>query len=128
MRAERLPIGADDRDLLNGRCVERSLPHHFDLAGLARTDPLCRQFVERTDGLVQACLGERNGAARRAVSLAEARLHQTIGALNELAAKGVGSCEPSQVEMMRQAAFDTSTIKEIAIIGPDGQTLCTHLG
>src|SRR5664279_815851 len=67
-------------------------------------------------------------AAQRAVSLAEARLNQTIGALNELAAKGVGSCEPSYVELMRQAAFNTSTIKEIAIIGSEGQTLCTHLG
>ena len=81
------------------------------------------------DRLISTQSGEQvAGAVRRAVSLAEARLNQTIGALNELAAKGVGSCEPSQVEMMRQAAFDTSTIKEIAIIGPDGQTLCTHLG
>ena len=29
---------------------------------------------------------------------------------------------------MRQAAFDTMPIKEIAVVGPDGQTLCTHLG
>ena len=67
-------------------------------------------------------------AARRAVSLAEARLNQTIGALNELAAKGVGSCESSHVELMQQAAFNTATVKEIAIIGPEGQTLCTHVG
>src|SRR5450631_2898552 len=31
-------------------------------------------------------------AARRAVSLAESRLNQTIGALDELAAQGVNSC------------------------------------
>jgi sensor c-di-GMP phosphodiesterase-like protein len=81
------------------------------------------------DRLIETQGGEQvAGAARRAVSLAEARLNQTIGALNELTAKGVGSCEPSQIEMMRQAAFNTSTIKEIAIIGPEGQTLCTHLG
>jgi sensor c-di-GMP phosphodiesterase-like protein len=67
-------------------------------------------------------------AARRAVSLAESRLNQTIGALDELAAQGVNSCRPSHVETMRQAAFNTSTIKEVAIVGPDGQTLCTHLG
>jgi sensor c-di-GMP phosphodiesterase-like protein len=81
------------------------------------------------DRLIDTQGGEQVAhAARRAISLAETRLNQTIGALNELAAKGVGSCEPSQVELMRQAAFNTSTIKEIAIIGPEGQTLCTHLG
>jgi sensor c-di-GMP phosphodiesterase-like protein len=67
-------------------------------------------------------------AAKRAVSLAEARLNQTITALDELAAKSVNSCTPGHVETLRQAAFNTSTIKEIAIIGPDGQTLCTQLG
>ena len=29
---------------------------------------------------------------------------------------------------MRQADFDTMPIKEVAIVGPDGQTLCTDLG
>jgi sensor c-di-GMP phosphodiesterase-like protein len=81
------------------------------------------------DRLIDTQGGEQVAhAARRAVSLAEARLNQTIGALNELAAKGVGSCEPGHVELMRRAVFNTSTIKEIAIIGPEGQTLCTHLG
>ena len=59
-------------------------------------------------------------AARRAVALAELRLNQTIRALDELVAQGVSSCQPSHVEAMRQAAFNTSTIKELAIIVPDG--------
>jgi sensor c-di-GMP phosphodiesterase-like protein len=81
------------------------------------------------DRLVETQGGEQvTTGARRAVALAETRLNQTITALDELAAKGVNSCGPSHVETMRQAAFNTSTIKEIAIIGPDGQTLCTHLG
>ena len=29
---------------------------------------------------------------------------------------------------MRRAAFDTTPVKEIAVVAPDGQTLCTHLG
>ena len=29
---------------------------------------------------------------------------------------------------MRQTAFDTYPVKEIAVVAPDGQTLCTHLG
>ena len=67
-------------------------------------------------------------AARRAVSLAEARLNQTIGAIGELAGKGVNSCQAGHIEIMRQAAFKTPTIKDVAIVGPDGQTLCTQLG
>ena len=67
-------------------------------------------------------------AGRRAVSLAEQRLSQTMAALDDLATRGVTSCAPAHVEAMRQAAFDTSTIKEVAILGPEGQTLCTQLG
>ena len=67
-------------------------------------------------------------AAQRAASLADARLNQTIKALDELAAQGVNSCRPGHLDAMRQAAFNTSTIKEVAIVGPDGQTMCTHLG
>jgi sensor c-di-GMP phosphodiesterase-like protein len=66
--------------------------------------------------------------ARRAISLADARLSQTIGALNELAAQGVNSCRPDHLDAMRQAAFNNSPIKAIAILGPDGQTMCNHLG
>ena len=79
-------------------------------------------------------LGEGQGwaevttAGRRAVSLAEQRLSQTMAALDDLATRGVTSCAPAHVEAMRQAAFDTSTIKEVAILGPEGQTLCTQLG
>jgi sensor c-di-GMP phosphodiesterase-like protein len=51
-----------------------------------------------------------------------------IATLDGLAARGVDSCQPNDVEAMRQAAFDTTPIKEIAVVGPDGQTLCTDLG
>ncbi len=68
------------------------------------------------------------GAARRAVSLADARLNQAIGALEALARQGADTCRPDVIDAMREAAFNTFTVKEIAIVGPDGQTLCTHLG
>ncbi len=67
-------------------------------------------------------------SAKRAMTLAESRVTHVIGALDELAAQGVNSCRPSHVDAMRQAAFITNPIKEIAVVGPDGQTLCTHLG
>jgi sensor c-di-GMP phosphodiesterase-like protein len=67
-------------------------------------------------------------AAKRAVALAEARVKDAVGALDGLAARGVNACEPAQVEAMRYAAFSTIPVKEIAIVGPDAETLCTDLG
>jgi sensor c-di-GMP phosphodiesterase-like protein len=66
--------------------------------------------------------------ARRALSLAEARIKDTVGTLDALAARGVNSCEPGHIEAMRYAAFSAIPVKEIAVAGPDGETLCTHLG
>ena len=71
---------------------------------------------------------EVDTSAKRAIALAEFRVTQVISTLDGLAARGVDSCRPGDVEAMRQASFDTAPIKEIAIVGPDGQTLCTDLG
>jgi sensor c-di-GMP phosphodiesterase-like protein len=67
-------------------------------------------------------------SAKRAVTLAEFRVSQVIAALDGLAARGVDSCQESDVAAMRRAAFDTTPVKEIGVIGPGGQTLCTDLG
>lgn len=71
---------------------------------------------------------ELSASAKRAIGLAERRAVQVVDALDRLAANGVDSCEPHHIQMMRQAAFTTMPIKEVAIVSPDGQTLCTHLG
>jgi len=67
-------------------------------------------------------------SAKRAIALAEARVKEAVGALDNLAARGVDSCEPAQVEAMRIAAFNTIPVKEVAVVGPDAETLCTDLG
>jgi sensor c-di-GMP phosphodiesterase-like protein len=67
-------------------------------------------------------------AARRAVALANSRLKMVIEALDGLAVQAVNSCQPGHIAAMRQAAFSAMPIKEVAIVGPEGQTLCTHLG
>lgn len=67
-------------------------------------------------------------AARRAVALAEARVKDTLSALDDLAARNIDSCDPAHIEAMRYAAFNTIPVKEIAVVGPDAETLCTHLG
>src|ERR1700688_5115840 len=71
---------------------------------------------------------EVDTSAKRAIALAESRITHVVDALDDLAARGVDSCEPNHLEAMRQAAFETSPVKEVAVVGPDGQTLCTHLG
>jgi sensor c-di-GMP phosphodiesterase-like protein len=70
---------------------------------------------------------EVEASARRAMGLAETRVAQVVDALDQLAALGVNSCTPEHVMAMRRAAFETVPIQEIAVVAPDGQTLCTHL-
>jgi sensor c-di-GMP phosphodiesterase-like protein len=71
---------------------------------------------------------EVSTAARRAIALAEARVRDALGTLDALATAGVNSCDQQDMEAMRRAAFSTIPVKEIAVIGPDGKTLCNHLG
>ncbi len=67
-------------------------------------------------------------AGKRAIALAEARVRDAVGTLDTLAVAGVSSCDQQDMEAMRRAAFSTIPVKEIAVIGPDGKTLCNHLG
>jgi sensor c-di-GMP phosphodiesterase-like protein len=70
---------------------------------------------------------EAHTSARRAVALAEARVLQVIESLDGLAARGVASCTPDNVQAMREAAFGAAPLKEIAVVTSSGNTLCTHL-
>ncbi len=69
---------------------------------------------------------ETEAGARRMVALAESRVSEVTGALDDLAAQGVIACEPGHTKAMQWTAFITAAIKEVAIVAPDGQTLCTH--
>jgi len=71
---------------------------------------------------------EVDTSAKRSIALAETRVKQVLGALDSLAARGVDSCQRANVEAMRLAAFHTIPVKEIAVLGPDGQTLCSDHG
>ena len=70
---------------------------------------------------------ETDSAARRIISLSESRVGEVLRALDQLAAAGVTACNPANAEAMQRAAFVTPPIKELAIVRPEGQTLCTHL-
>ncbi len=71
---------------------------------------------------------EIDTSAKRAVSLAEARVVDTIDALDALAAQGVNGCGPEQIAAMRRTTFRTAPVKEIGVVDRDGQTLCTDVG
>ena len=67
-------------------------------------------------------------SAQRAIALAESRVTRVVHTLDALAARGVDACRPSDIEAMQHAEFKTTPVKEIEVIGPDGRTLCSHLG
>jgi sensor c-di-GMP phosphodiesterase-like protein len=57
---------------------------------------------------------------------------QTIGGvvadLNRLAARDLDSCSTSDIETLRQAVFASGPVKELAVVAPSGETMCTDLG
>jgi len=71
---------------------------------------------------------EVDTSARRVIALAEARVRDAIGALDDLATRGIASCGPAELEAMRYANFHTIPVKEIAVVTGDAETLCTDPG
>jgi sensor c-di-GMP phosphodiesterase-like protein len=71
---------------------------------------------------------EVDTSAKRAISLADSRVHDAVNALDELAAQGVDGCTPANLDKMKVAVFRAAPVKEIEILGPDGQRMCSHLG
>ena len=67
-------------------------------------------------------------AAESALLTAETVLGQTVGVLRDLSARGVDTCRPPQIEAMRQATLQTGPIKELMLIGLNGQIMCTDTG
>jgi sensor c-di-GMP phosphodiesterase-like protein len=67
-------------------------------------------------------------SAKRTIGLAETRIAQVVGALDELAALGVSTCTPENLNLMRHMVFETTPVKGVAIVGPGGEILCTHAG
>ncbi len=66
--------------------------------------------------------------ARRSVAIAEKRIDSVIAKLRDLSARGVNSCSEGDIAALRRATFATNAIKELAVLGPDGEMLCNDLG
>jgi sensor c-di-GMP phosphodiesterase-like protein len=72
--------------------------------------------------------GEVQMSARRTISLAESRITRAAATLNELADRGIDDCDAASIDAFRRASFAAIPIKELSVIGADGQTLCTDIG
>jgi len=66
--------------------------------------------------------------ARRAIGIVETRVSRAMATIDSLVERGVMTCKPADLEALRLAAFTTSSVKEISIIGLDGLTSCTDHG
>ena len=67
-------------------------------------------------------------AAAWALSSAETQLGQTVAALYDISRRGVDSCKPAHIEAMHQATVRTGAIKQVMLIAPNGQIMCTDSG
>ena len=66
--------------------------------------------------------------ANLSIGAADLMIEEAASTLDDLTNKGVDSCKPLHVEALRQAVFASTGIKELAVIGPNGNVLCTDLG
>lgn len=63
--------------------------------------------------------------ARRTIALAERRVAQVLAGLADLNRRGVDSCRAAHLDIMKKTVFATPPVKEISIVGSNGQTLCS---
>jgi sensor c-di-GMP phosphodiesterase-like protein len=66
--------------------------------------------------------------AQRQLALADDRLSRMLEILDDLQERGIGTCRASHMQILRQIALSVPVLKEISLVGADGQTDCTTLG
>ena len=69
---------------------------------------------------------EISTAARRALSLAEARVGTALGVANQIAGKNPGACTPGLMQALRRSAWDAAPVKQVGVLSPDGRVLCSE--
>lgn len=71
---------------------------------------------------------EATVTATWALGYAESRIGQAVAAVKDLSTKGVDICKPAQIEAMRRTVLMTGPVKELMLIGQNGQIACTDSG
>jgi sensor c-di-GMP phosphodiesterase-like protein len=67
-------------------------------------------------------------AANWSTGFIDLTIDGVVASLNAFANRGIDSCTPANVETLRQSVFASGAIKELALVSPSGQTLCTDVG
>jgi EAL domain-containing protein (putative c-di-GMP-specific phosphodiesterase class I) len=71
---------------------------------------------------------EASVAAKSSIALLNLTLRATVEKLYDLASRGIDSCSAANVDTLRQELFTTGAVKELALVDPNGETLCTDTG
>ena len=80
------------------------------------------------DGLlVRQSASDVETFARRSTHLADIRLGAALDVLEGLAQRGVHGCRPDQVEALKTANLSVAWVKQMSVLGPAGQPLCSDL-
>jgi len=67
-------------------------------------------------------------AANWSIGFIDLTIDQVVASLDDLANHGLDSCTPANIDTLRQTAFASGPIKELSLVSPGGQTLCTDAG
>ena len=62
------------------------------------------------------------------IGVTDLTIDQAVVVLTDLTGRGIDSCQPDHIETLRQTVFGSGPIKELAVISPSGQTLCSDAG
>ena len=81
-----------------------------------------------TSWLQQQGETEVSVAANWSISNAELMIDQAVTSFHEFDARGIGSCGASDVEILQRTSFASESIRELAVVDRNGQTLCTDHG
>ena len=67
-------------------------------------------------------------AANSSIAFVNLTIGKVVKKLDDIASRSADSCSAANVDILRQAVFAAGAIKEFALVGPSGQTLCTDVG
>jgi sensor c-di-GMP phosphodiesterase-like protein len=67
-------------------------------------------------------------AASWTIGNTEVQIDRAVAVLGDLAQAGVESCGPSEVDRLRRSLLTAGPVKELSVVDPNGETLCSDSG
>lgn len=72
--------------------------------------------------------GEVDDIAGQMLFRAEAAIGESLDALTDLAVAGVTTCSNRDLDLLRRAAYENYSVKELGVTDASGRIVCNHLG